>query len=189
MSVSDNRLEELKHAYQVIGVPLHSSAQTIKQSYRQLVKRWHPDLYISNLSAHLEATQMSKLINEAYSTISRAPLRYYVETHSTPPARRYSSNATVAESKTAKPTMENLDTARLEFWIRLVVGAVNGAVFCLVVIGGILEIWDEPSTELPVNLSVLALIGLVIIVGSAIVNARFGDKFWHSILKRWWVWR
>jgi hypothetical protein len=189
MPASDNQLEELKHAYQVIGVPLHSSTHTIKQSYRELVKRWHPDLYINNSSAHLEATQISKLINEAYSTISRAPLRYYVETHSSQTAIRNSSNPTSPASKTVRTTMENLDTARLEFWIRLVVGAINGAFFCLVVIGAILEIWDEPSRELPVDPSMLALLGLVIIAGSAILNARYGDKFWHSILKRWWVWR
>jgi curved DNA-binding protein CbpA len=42
MPVNDYQLAELRHAYQVLGVPPDTSAPSIKKTYRRLVKRWHP---------------------------------------------------------------------------------------------------------------------------------------------------
>lgn len=67
---------KLKRAHQILGVSLFASAPSIKQAYRQLIKRWHPDRYRSGSSSHTEASQMTKLINQAYSEIEHAPLRY-----------------------------------------------------------------------------------------------------------------
>ena len=84
MTMAEDQLAELKHAYQVLGAPLFASASSIRQIYRKLVKRWPPDLYASVTPAYAEATQMTKLINAAYSAIKTAPLRYYIE--ACPPA-------------------------------------------------------------------------------------------------------
>jgi len=80
MPIAMDQLLELKRAYQIPGVPLFASAPSIKQTYRKLVKRWHPDLYPSGTSDNVEATRMTKLINEAYAAIETAPLRYYIGT-------------------------------------------------------------------------------------------------------------
>jgi len=81
MPVDDYQLAELRHAYQVLGVAPEASAPSIKKTYRRLVKRWHPDLYPNGTPAHVEATQMTRLINEAYSAIAHAPLGYHMETY------------------------------------------------------------------------------------------------------------
>lgn len=67
---------DLDRAYRVLGVTTIASAHAIKQAHRKLVKRWHPDLYKARTTEHSEATQMTQLVNEAYSAISHAPLRY-----------------------------------------------------------------------------------------------------------------
>lgn len=71
MPVTDDQIEELKHAYQVLGAPLSASPSLIKQTYRQLIKRWHPDIYPTGTEAYAEATQMTTLINGAYSEIEK----------------------------------------------------------------------------------------------------------------------
>jgi DnaJ-class molecular chaperone len=81
MPVNDYQLAELRHAYQVLGVPPDASAHSIKKTYRRLVKRWHPDLYPGGTPAQVEATHMTGLINEAYSAIAHAPLRDHMETY------------------------------------------------------------------------------------------------------------
>lgn len=45
MSIADDHLADLKHAYQVLDVPLAASASSIKQAFRSLIKSWHPALY------------------------------------------------------------------------------------------------------------------------------------------------
>ena len=81
MLVDDDQLAELRHAYQVLGVPTDSSEPSIRKAYRRLVKRWHPDLYPNGTLAHVEATHMTRLMNEAYSAIAHAPLRYHTKTY------------------------------------------------------------------------------------------------------------
>lgn len=77
--MSELEVDELRRAYQLLGVPYSASESSIKRAYRRITKRWHPDRYASGTPAQAEATQMMKLINEAYSQIASAPLRYYNE--------------------------------------------------------------------------------------------------------------
>ena len=98
---ADKQLSDLKRAYQTLNVPACATTTSIKKAYRQLLKRWHPDLYSRGASMSAEATQMTRLINEAYSTIRQAPLRYYSEGPSQARAVRRENgrnNATVARS-------------------------------------------------------------------------------------------
>jgi curved DNA-binding protein CbpA len=44
MAIAGYQLSDLKHAYQILGVPLFASVPSIKQAHRKLIKRWHPDL-------------------------------------------------------------------------------------------------------------------------------------------------
>ena len=79
MLMTEFEIDELRRAYQLLEVPYSASERSIKQAYRRITKRWHPDRYTSGTPDHAEATQMMQLINEAYSQVANAPLSYYDE--------------------------------------------------------------------------------------------------------------
>ena len=179
MPASD-QLTELKRAYQALGLPLDASAHSIKQAYRRLLKRWHPDLYQSGTSVHAEATQMTQLINEAYSAIAHAPLRYHVESYQAHMRGAQTRSASANESSgTSGEEIPNTD--RIEFWVRFACGAFVG-VFAVVDL--FLSIMPD-SVEHPV-IAGLAALGIVVAFGLG--AARYGDKFWYAIFRRWWLW-
>src|ERR1700675_2246257 len=131
MSVSDYDITRLTRFYQTLGVPLDASTHSIKQTYRQILKRWHPDLYVSGTPAQAEATQMTKLINEAYSAIADAPLRYYIGSYSgqaktTDKQPTGSSNGSTI--KTGNPKI--FRTGKIEVVVRFVCGALFGIFVC-----------------------------------------------------------
>jgi len=130
---------------------------------------WTPD--------HVEATRMTKVINEAYTAIAFAPLRYYVETNPladerTRQAARPSTNDSTGIRSETLPK-----TDRLEFWVRFVCGALFGT---LVSVRLLLEFFDQPA--------ILAMGVVAAILGFGFAAARYGDRFWHSILRHWWFW-
>lgn len=141
------------------------------------MKRWHPDWYTTEFAAHADADRMMKLINEAYSKIDAAPLRYYIE--AIPLAQRKATQITrpstlESDGKNAE-TFPNTD--RIEFWVRFICGAVFGVFVSL----NLVLNFSESSAIL-----VWAIVG--IILGSGFGAARYGDRFWHSIFQRWWLW-
>lgn len=91
MPIAECQVAELKRAYQTLGIPFSASALSIKQAYRRIAKRWHADLYPTGTPAYDEATQMMNRINEAYSLIQHAPLRYHVERRVAHSCPRYES--------------------------------------------------------------------------------------------------
>jgi hypothetical protein len=177
MPIDECRLKELERAYQVLGVPLSASALSITKTYHRVAKRWHPDVYPSGTPAHAEATRMMKLINEAYSTIEHAPLRYHVETYPAagqgrrPPGRPPKSEPATADRITLPVT------DRLEFWVRFVCGALLGALMSFSLV---LNFFEHP------NVLIFGTVSLVPLCGFA--AARYGDRFWHTVLKYWWLW-
>ena len=54
--------------YEVLGVNPTDDEETIKNAYRELVKKYHPDKYVNNPLADLAAEKM-KEINKAYDMI------------------------------------------------------------------------------------------------------------------------
>jgi hypothetical protein len=177
MPIAENQLIELKHAYQILGVPLAASALSIKQTYRRLLKRWHPDLYPSGTPDHAEATRMSTLINDAYSAIESAPLRYYTETNLSSDGRSGRPTQTSTNGSTAIRRETFPKTDRVEFWVRFACGALFGI---LVSFRLVIEFFDQPA--------VLAVGVVAAILGFGFGAARYGDKFWYSVLGRWWFW-
>jgi curved DNA-binding protein CbpA len=177
MPLAENQLIELKHAYQVLGVPLSASALSIKQAYRKLVKRWHPDLYQSGTPDHAEAARMSSFINSAYSIVQSAPLRYYTETNLFPDGKGRRDTQSSTNESTSTPTETLPKTDRIEFWVRFVCGALFGI---LVSFRLVLEFFDQPA---------ILVVGVAAgILGFGFAAARYGDRFWYSILGRWWFW-
>ncbi|AFY57060.1 DnaJ-class molecular chaperone with C-terminal Zn finger domain [Rivularia sp. PCC 7116] len=62
--------QELINAYKIIGLKTDASPEQIKQAYKQLVKKWHPDLFINQPQKLIEAKDKIRLINEAYSLLT-----------------------------------------------------------------------------------------------------------------------
>ena len=60
----------MKDPYEVLGVPHGASEEDIKKSYRELVRKYHPDKYADNPLADLAQEKM-KEINEAYDTLTK----------------------------------------------------------------------------------------------------------------------
>ena len=177
MSLTEFQPSDLKRAYQILDVPLSAPSHSIKQAYRRLVKRWHPDRYATESAAHADSDWMMKLINDAYSKIEAAPLRYFIEAiplaqrkaaQGTPPST-YKSNDNISE------TFPKTD--RIESSVRFVCGDVFGVLVSLDLVLNFIE-----------SSAVLdrAIVG--IIIGSGFAAARYGDKFWYSIVQRWWRW-
>ena len=54
--------------YEVLGIPKNATEAQIKEAYRNLVKKYHPDKFINNPLADLAAEKM-KEINDAYDTL------------------------------------------------------------------------------------------------------------------------
>ena len=54
--------------YKVLGVTPQTSDDDVKRAYRELARKFHPDIYINNPLADLAEARM-KEINEAYDMI------------------------------------------------------------------------------------------------------------------------
>jgi curved DNA-binding protein CbpA len=177
MPLAELQLAEVKRAYQILGVPLTASAHSIKQTYRQLVKRWHPDRYPTGTAAHAEATKMMELINEAFAKIEHAPLRYHIEAIPLAP-RNAARSAPAPRSESAGKNAETFpNTYRIEFWVRFACGALLGAFVSLDLVLN----FTESSAVLVWGITCLTL-------GFGFASARYGDKFWYLVLRRWWLW-
>jgi len=178
MFIDEYHLAELKHAYQILDIPLSAAPLSIKHSYRRIAKRWHPDLYPSGTTAYAEATQMMKLINEAYAQIQNAPLRYHVE--GSPAGQRRSKPGARASAEPPQTVDSNTlpRTDRTEFWARFTWGAFFGILACL-------RLWMQ-FFDLPAIMLVLASIGLI--VGLGLAATRIGDELWQSLFQSWLRW-
>ena len=57
-------------AYKVLGVSRYATDDEVKDAYRRLARKYHPDNYVNNPLSDL-ATEKMKEINEAYDEIQR----------------------------------------------------------------------------------------------------------------------
>lgn len=59
----------LKDYYELLGLKLNASPEEIKQAYRHLVKKWHPDRFPHNSDEQREASEKFRQISQAYEVL------------------------------------------------------------------------------------------------------------------------
>ena len=59
---------DFKDYYEILGVPPNAEKKVIQQTFRQLARKYHPDVNPGNK----EAEEKFKTINEAYQVLSDA---------------------------------------------------------------------------------------------------------------------
>ena len=173
----------MERAYRVLNIAPNASALTIKQEYRKLLKRWHPDLQHAGTTAHAESTEMSQRINEAYALIQHAPLRYerFASAKNTGPQPMQTESTAWQDFILRQAMRADANTPqrmdRLEFWVRFVCGAIFG---CGVAFVLALDVHPRRGYAYPD--AVIVPIFLLIVVALGYASARFGDRFWYGLL-------
>ncbi|WP_088240569.1 dynamin family protein [Calothrix rhizosoleniae] len=63
--------QQINRAYKILGLQPGVSIVEIKNTYKKLVRKWHPDLYIDKPEMKQKAEKNMRLVNEAYSLLSQ----------------------------------------------------------------------------------------------------------------------
>jgi len=63
--------EAIRRAYAALEVPAGSELETVKRSYRRLMRKYHPDLNAGSSERQRAATDLSQRLTEAYRTLER----------------------------------------------------------------------------------------------------------------------
>jgi curved DNA-binding protein CbpA len=210
MPAREGEIQNIAHAYRVLDVPHDASPRAIKSSYRKLVKRWHPDRYRPGSEQQAEATQMTSLVNAAYSRIQDAPLRAGFATPFSTPRNKTAETSTDGETAAdpgwsrdeyvpSDPPLSDAsflrmasyaasaeareDASRKIDWIGFAVRFVCGAF-----LGALFGFGGEMrrTTATKASFLVAALLGAVV---GGLLSAFGGDRFWRSI-RPWgpWYW-
>ena len=103
--------------YQVLGIGPSASADEIKAAYRELVKRYHPDLFHSP-EAKTKATEKLRQINEAYAVLGNAERRRrydeeFVRKPEPQAARRRERRRASAPRRPAQPKRRSVKIPKL----------------------------------------------------------------------------
>jgi len=61
--------EAIRRAYAALEVPAGSDLETVKRSYRRLMRKYHPDLNAGSSEKQRAATDLSQRLTEAYKTL------------------------------------------------------------------------------------------------------------------------
>ncbi|BAY81780.1 heat shock protein DnaJ-like protein [Calothrix parasitica NIES-267] len=67
---SNSNKDKITRAYNILGLKPDASPEKIKQAYKKLVKKWHPDLFANQPQELVKAQEKIRLINEAYGVLS-----------------------------------------------------------------------------------------------------------------------
>lgn len=62
--------DKITRAYSILGLQTNASLAEVKQAYRTLVKKWHPDLFVNQPQLLKQAQEKMHLVNEAYTILS-----------------------------------------------------------------------------------------------------------------------
>lgn len=154
-------VEELRRAYEVVGIPIDSSAVAIKQGYRNRARYWHPDKWPIGSKDQETAAERMRNLNVAYDLIRHAPLRYRIESHPRVQAR--------AERRGYSPRASIPLNDYIELATRFAVGVFIGLLIDVAVGGSVITI-----VAIPIATGVLFAIG--------------GDTVWKLCLEDLLLW-
>jgi len=62
--------DKIANAYRVLGLQPTASFIEVKQAYRTLVKKWHPDLFVNKPEMQKQVQEKMRLVNEAYNILN-----------------------------------------------------------------------------------------------------------------------
>lgn len=62
--------DQITRAYGILGLQTNASLAEVKQAYRTLVKKWHPDLFVNQPQLLKQAQEKMHLVNDAYTILS-----------------------------------------------------------------------------------------------------------------------
>lgn len=62
--------DKIARAYKILGLPQDAAFADVKQTYKTLVKKWHPDLFVNQPQMQKQAQEKMRLFNEAYTVLS-----------------------------------------------------------------------------------------------------------------------
>ena len=63
--------DAIRKAYAALEVPAGSDMETVKRSYRRLMRKYHPDLNAGSKEKQRAATDLSQRLSEAYETLEK----------------------------------------------------------------------------------------------------------------------
>ncbi|MBD2292589.1 dynamin family protein [Anabaena sphaerica FACHB-251] len=61
--------DKIARAYQILGLQPNASFAEVKQAYKTLVKKWHPDLFMNQPQMQKQVQEKMRLVNEAYNVL------------------------------------------------------------------------------------------------------------------------
>jgi replication fork clamp-binding protein CrfC len=67
---SQTEKDKITRAYSILGLQANASQAEVKQAYRTLVKKWHPDLFVNQPQLLKQAQEKMHLVNDAYTILS-----------------------------------------------------------------------------------------------------------------------
>ena len=63
--------DALRKAYAALEVPAGSDFETVKKSYRRLMRKYHPDLHVGTPEKARAATDLTQRLTQAYKTLEK----------------------------------------------------------------------------------------------------------------------
>lgn len=70
--LQEGTIDEIKLAFEVLGLPPSATQDEVKARFRGLAKEWHPDRFTNNAPKYAEASLRMTQINVSYSVICEA---------------------------------------------------------------------------------------------------------------------
>ncbi|MGL5082176.1 MAG: J domain-containing protein [Microcoleaceae cyanobacterium] len=176
-------MDELEQHYKVLNLQPGASLQEIKQAYRHLALRWHPDRYPHDTLSQIKAEQKFKEINQAYNRlrfILTQPQSVRTQSHpsASPPTSPRSQSSQQADVNQRRPAPSPPPaSSKAVFWInRLPWGWLLGTFLGYVLLGGILDYLKLPDWAWTLTWIIWFILALMITSGSE------SQRLWLVIL-------
>jgi hypothetical protein len=153
--------EEVRRAYQILGLAPGVSPLKARRRYLQLVREWHPDRHPKDPASQAQATERTQQITGAYRTVKEAAR------HGEVPLRR--PRAWRPGPAGGTPTAV-VDTT-VDRAVRFIVGALFGVLVDFQILSDSVIVW----------------VGVPVALGTIV--AIFGWRVLEWIIKKlWWLW-